>query len=126
MTDKPVKIPSAAHPITVEATPERVVVTAEGHVLADSAQALTLREAAYPAAQYIPRNDVDMGLLRRSDHTTYCPYKGECSYFSITAAGERGVNAVWSYEAPYDAVAVIRDHLAFYPDRVDAIELRAK
>ncbi len=126
MTDKPVKIPSAAHPITVEATPERVVVTAAGHVLADSAQALTLREAAYPAAQYIPRNDVDMGLLRRSDHTTYCPYKGECSYFSITAAGERGVNAVWSYEAPYDAVAVIRDHLAFYPDRVDAIELRAK
>ncbi len=126
MTDKPVRIPSAAQPITVEATPERVVVTAAGHVLADSAQALTLREAAYPAAQYIPRNDVDMGLLRRSDHTTYCPYKGECSYFSITAAGERGVNAVWSYEAPYDAVAVIRDHLAFYPDRVDAIELRAK
>ena len=126
MTDKPIKIPSADHPIAVEPTPERVVVTVAGRVLADSARALTLREAAYPPVQYIPRSDVDMGLLRRTDHTTYCPYKGDRSYFSITAAGERGVNAVWTYEAPFGAVAAIADHLAFYPDRVDAIELRAE
>lgn len=126
MTEKTIKIPSAAHPITIATTPERVVVTVAGQVVADSTGALTLREAAYPPVQYIPRGDVDMGLLRRTDHTTYCPYKGDCSYFSIVAAGERGVNAVWTYEAPYEAVAAIGDHLAFYPDRVDAIELRAK
>jgi uncharacterized protein (DUF427 family) len=74
--------------------------------------------------QYIPRKDVDMTLLERSTHTTYCPYKGECAYYSIPSAGERGINAVWTYEAPYDAVVEIRNHLAFYPDRVDAIEER--
>jgi uncharacterized protein (DUF427 family) len=84
----------------------------------------TLREAAYPAVQYIPRKDVDMALLDRTDHTTYCPYKGNCSYFSIPLGGERSVNAVWSYEAPYAAVTRIKDYLAFYPDRVDAIEER--
>ena len=82
-------------------------------MVADSAKALTLREAAYPAVLYIPRGDVDMSLLARTDHTTYCPYKGDCSYFSITSAGERGVNAVWTYEAPFDAVSPIADYLAF-------------
>ena len=124
MTDRTVKIPSADHPITVAATPGRVVVTVGGQVVADTTRALTLREAAYPAVQYIPRGDVALGLLDRTDHTTYCPYKGECSYFSITAAGERGTNAVWTYEAPYDAVAAIAGHLAFYPDRVDTIDVR--
>ncbi len=95
-------------------------------MVADSTKALTLREAAYPPVQYIPRGDVDMSLLQRTDHATYCPYKGDCSYFSIAAAGERGTNAVWTYEAPFEAVAAIKDHLAFYPDRVDAIELRAE
>ena len=85
---------------------------------------MTLREAAYPAVQYIPRRDVDMGLLDRTDRATYCPYKGDCSYFSIPLGGERSINAVWSSEAPYDAVTAIKDYLAFYPERVDAIEER--
>jgi len=72
--------------------------------------------------QYIPQKDVDMTLLERTDHQTYCPYKGDCSYYSILLGGERSVNAVWTYEAPYAAVAAIKDHVAFYPDRVDAIE----
>jgi uncharacterized protein (DUF427 family) len=91
-------------------------------VLADSRDALILREAGYPPVQYIPRKDVDMTLLRRSAHATYCPYKGDCAYYSIPAGGDRAVNAVWSYEAPYDAVAAIKDYVAFYPNRVDAIE----
>ncbi|MDB5396119.1 MAG: hypothetical protein JWM91_3625 [Rhodospirillales bacterium] len=72
--------------------------------------------------QYIPRRDVDMSLLERTGHATYCPYKGEAAYYSIPLGGDRAANAVWTYEAPYDAVAIIKDHLAFYPDRVDAIE----
>jgi uncharacterized protein (DUF427 family) len=83
---------------------------------------LTLREASYPPVQYIPRRDVDAVLLERTDHATYCPYKGDCTYYSIPLGGERSVNAVWTYEAPYAAVAAIKDHVAFYPDRVDAIE----
>lgn len=126
MTQKSVKIPNAAHPITIDATPERVVVTVAGRVVADSTKALTLREAAYPPVQYIPRKDVDMSLLQRTDHATYCPYKGEAAYFCIPAGGERSANAIWTYEAPYDAVVAIKDHLAFYPDRVDSIELRGK
>ena len=87
-------------------------------VVADTREALTLREASYPAVQYIPRKDVDMTLLERTAHVTYCPYKGDCAYYSIPAGGERSINAVWTYEAPYAAVAAIKDHLAFYPDRV--------
>jgi uncharacterized protein (DUF427 family) len=77
-----------------------------------------LKEASYPAVNYIPREDVDMTLLERTDHSTYCPYKGDCSYFSIHIGGDAGRNAVWSYETPYPAVAGIKDRLAFYPDRV--------
>ena len=120
-TTKTIKLPGPDHPITIEANPSRIVVTLGGHVVADTREALTLREAAYPAVQYIPRKDVDMALLQRTAHATYCPYKGECAYYSIPAGAERSVNAVWTYEAPYAAVAAIRDHLAFYPDRVDAI-----
>jgi uncharacterized protein (DUF427 family) len=120
MSEKPVLIPGPDHPITVEPNPARVVVTAGGKVIADTRDALTLREADYPAAQYIPRADVDMAALERSDTSTYCPYKGDASYFSIRP----GDDAIWTYEAPHDAVASIRDHLAFYPDRVDAIEER--
>ena len=93
-------------------------------MIADTRDALTLREASYPPVQYIPRKDVDMAALARSATTTYCPYKGEAAYFSIPAGGERSVDAIWTYEAPYDAVAEIKDHLAFYPDRIDAIEQR--
>jgi uncharacterized protein (DUF427 family) len=119
---RPVKIPGPDHPITIEPNPGRVVVMVAGRVVADTRAALTLREAHYPPVQYIPRADVDMALLARTDHTSYCPYKGDASYFSIPAGGERAANAVWSYETPFDAVAVIKNHVAFYPDRVDAIE----
>ena len=121
MTDKTVRIPGPDHPITIERNPRRVVVTLGGKVIADTTDALTLREARYPPVHYIPRKDV-RAILERSDHTTYCPYKGDASYFSIPAGGERSRNAIWSYEAPYDAVAEIREYLAFYPDRVDSIE----
>jgi uncharacterized protein (DUF427 family) len=125
MTAKPIKVPGPEHPITVEPNPSRVVVSLQGRIIADSREALTLREAKYPAVQYIPRKDVDMSLLERTDHATYCPYKGDCAYYSIRLGGERSVNAVWTYEAPYPAVAEIKDHVAFYPDRVGAIEERA-
>jgi len=121
---KPIKIPGPDHPISVERNPGRVVVTVAGRVIADTRNALTLREARYAPVQYIPLRDVDMTLLAPTDHATYCPYKGDASYFSIPAGGERATNAVWSYEAPYEAVAVIKDHLAFYPDRVDRIEIQ--
>jgi len=121
MSDRPVKTPDAKHPITVRPNPARVIVKAGGRVIADTHSALTLREATYPAVQYIPRNDVDMAQLQRTEHTTYCPYKGDCAYYDIPAGGNRGENAVWTYELPYEAVAPIREHLAFYPDRVDSI-----
>ena len=123
MNAKQVKIPGPDHPITIEHTSKRVVVRAGGHVIADTSAALTLREASYPAVQYVPRADVDMSKLARTQHSTYCPYKGDCAYFSIPSAGEKGINSVWTYEQPYDAVAEIHGHLAFYPDRVDSIDL---
>jgi uncharacterized protein (DUF427 family) len=122
MTDKPVLVPGPDHPITVEPAGSRVVITAGGKTIADTRRALTLQEADYPAMYYIPREDADLSLLDRTDHHTYCPYKGDASYFSIVPIGERGTNAVWTYETPYDAVNPIKDHLAFYPDRVDTIE----
>jgi len=125
-TTKTIKIPGPDHPITIERNLKRVVVSMGGTVLADSRDALILREAAYPAVQYIPRKDVEMTRLERSAHATYCPYKGDCAYFSIPSGGERAINAVWTYEAPYEAVAAIRNCLAFYPERVDAIEERSE
>ncbi|MBB5852208.1 DUF427 domain-containing protein [Amycolatopsis umgeniensis] len=124
MSDKKVLKPSAAHPITVAPNAARVVVTVGGKVVADSANALTLREANYPPAQYIPRADVDFDLLERTEHSTYCPFKGDASYYSIRTGDGVAENAVWTYEAPHDAVAEIKDHVAFYPTKVDAIEER--
>jgi uncharacterized protein (DUF427 family) len=121
MTTKTIKLPSPDHPITIDRNPARVVVSIAGRIIADTQEALTLREASYPAVQYIPRKDVDMSLLERTDRITYCPYKGDCAYYSIAIGGQRSANAVWTYEEPYAAVAEIRDHVAFYPDRVDAI-----
>ena len=121
MTEKRVLQPGPDHPITVTPNPDRIVVKVAGQVVADTTRALTLKEASYPAVQYIPRADVDMALLQRTDNASYCPYKGDASYFSIPASGDRSVNAVWSYEHPYPAVAEIQDHVAFYPDRVDSI-----
>ncbi|WP_431319892.1 DUF427 domain-containing protein [Rhizobium sp. YTU87027] len=122
MSAQPMKIPGPDHPITVRPNPARVVVKLRGHIIADSRKALTLKEASYPAVQYIPRTDVDMALFTRSDHHTYCPYKGEASYFDIGLGAERSANAVWTYESPYAAVSEIAEYLAFYPDRVDSIE----
>lgn len=122
MTGKTVKIPGPDHPITIERNPQRVIVTLGEKEIANTAAALVLREANYPAVQYIPRADIDMSALERTDHGSHCPYKGDASYFSVAAGGKRSVNAAWSYETPYDAVSQISGHLAFYPDRVDRIE----
>ncbi|SFA99876.1 Uncharacterized conserved protein, DUF427 family [Collimonas sp. OK607] len=122
MNEKSIKIPGPDHPITITPNPARIRVIVAGRVIAETSHALTLQEASYPAVQYIPREDVDMSQLQSTDHATYCPYKGECSYYSIPVGGERSVNAVWTYETPYAAVAEIKNHLAFYRDRVDAIE----
>jgi uncharacterized protein (DUF427 family) len=122
---KTIKVPGEDHPIAIEGNAHRVVVKVGGRIVADTLDALTLCEAGYAAVQYIPRKDVDMTLFERTDHVTYCPYKGNCAYYSIPAGRERSINAVWTYEAPYAAVAAIKDHVAFYPDRVDSIEERA-
>src|SRR6266446_3475108 len=119
MADKPMKIPGPDHPISIAANPSRVVVKVGRQIVADTSDALTLREASYRDVQYIPRRDVDMAALTRSEHTTYCPYKGHASYYSIPAGGDRSVNAVWSYETPFEAMAQIKDYVAFYPNRVD-------
>ncbi|WP_158885220.1 DUF427 domain-containing protein [Rhodanobacter sp. L36] len=121
MSARPTKTPGPDHPITIKRNPARVTVSIEGRVIADTTDALILQEASYPAVQYIPRKDVDMSLLQRTDHATYCPYKGDCAYYSITFGGERSINAVWTYEHPFDAVKQIEGYLAFYADRVDGL-----
>ena len=123
MSAKAMKVPGPEHPITIEHNPKRVVVKVAGRTIADTKNALALKESSYPVVQYIPRKDVDMSLLERTEHTTYCPYKGDASYYSIPLGGVRTINAVWSYEAPFAAMAQIKDHVAFYPDRVDSIEI---
>jgi uncharacterized protein (DUF427 family) len=120
-TSRVVKTPGPEHPIAIEPNRSRVVVSVAGRVIADTGESLTLREAGYRPVHYIPRKDVDISLLERTTHATYCPYKGDCVYYSIPVGGNRSVNAVWTYETPYAAVAAIKDHLAFHPDRVDAI-----
>ncbi|MDK4739547.1 DUF427 domain-containing protein [Rhizobium sp. CNPSo 3464] len=121
MSEKLVKIPGPDHPITIENKRAHVTVSVAGKVIADTREALSLTEASYPAVIYVPRKDADMAALRRTDYATYCPYKGDCSYYSIPVGGERSVNAVWTYENPHAAVSQIKDYMAFYPDRVDAI-----
>jgi uncharacterized protein (DUF427 family) len=121
MKEKQIKIPGPDHPISIQRNPARVVVSVAGHVIAETRNALTLRESDYSPVQYIPPEDVDFSQLERTDHASYCPYKGECSYYSVPAGGEKSVNAVWTYEDPYPAVAQIKGQVAFYPDRVDEI-----
>ncbi len=123
MADRQIKLPGPDHPISIADNSSRVVVTLGGKVIADTHDALTLREASYPAVQYVPRRDVNMAALTRSQHTTFCPYKGEAAYFSIPAGGDRSVNAVWTYETPFEAMAQIKEYVAFYPDRVDEIRV---
>jgi uncharacterized protein (DUF427 family) len=124
MKEKQIKNPGPDHPISIQHNRDRVVVSVAGRVIADTRNALALREADYPSVQYIPREDVDLTQLERTDHATYCPYKGDCSYYSIPAGGEKSVNAVWTYEDPYPAVAQIKGYVAFYPDKVDEIAKR--
>ena len=124
MKDRQIRFPGLDHPITIERNPVRVVVSVAGRVIADTRDALTLRESTYPPVQYVPLKDVDMSLLEPTDHATYCPYKGDCAYYSIPIGGDKSVNAVWTYEVPFAAVAAIKEHFAFYPDRVDEIALQ--
>jgi uncharacterized protein (DUF427 family) len=116
------KIPGPEHPITIESNRKRVRVVFNGRVVADSTRALTLKEASLAPVQYIPRADVEMGLFVRTAHKTHCPYKGDAAYYSLSSDGRTSENAVWTYEAPFPAMAAIKDHLAFYPARVDRIE----
>ena len=122
MSARQPRTPGPDHPITITPHRGRILVRVAGTLIADTREALILQEASYPPVQYIPRKDVDMKLLQRTDHATYCPYKGDASYFSIPSGGDRSANAVWTYETPFPAVGAIKEYVAFYPNRVDAIE----
>ena len=117
------KLPGPDHPITITANPKRVRVTVGDTVIAETTHALTLKEAKYPAVQYVPREDARMELLQRTDRVTHCPYKGDASYFSISADGKTIENSIWTYETPFPAMAEITNHLAFYPDKVKIEEV---
>jgi len=117
--ERPVREPGPDHPITIEPVGHRISVTVAGQIVADSDRALTLCEAGYAPVHYFPPEDVDFALLVPTDHTSWCPYKGEADYFSVPAGGERSVNAAWRYREAFPAVAVIAGHVAFYRDRVD-------
>lgn len=122
MTEKTVLIPGPDHPITVERSPSRVVVKFGGVVVADSKDALLLHQPSSPTRFCIPRKDVNMALMSRSDRTSYCPYKGDVSYFNLAAGGKTSANAAFSYENPHAAVSEIKEHLGFYVEKVDSIE----
>ena len=119
---KEVKIPGPDHPITISPAGGKVRVTVAGRIVADSTRALRLEEQGYPAVYYLPRSDAEMSLLVRTTRYTCCPYKGDCTYYSIPIGGTKSENSVWTYEEPYEAVAGIKKYLAFYPSRVDALE----
>jgi uncharacterized protein (DUF427 family) len=116
------KLPGPDHPITITPAKTRVRVTFAGKVVADTTDALSLKEASYPAVLYIPREDADMSSFEATDHHTHCPYKGDASYFSLAVNGNRADNAVWTYEEPYPAMREIEGRLAFYRNKVDKIE----
>jgi uncharacterized protein (DUF427 family) len=122
-TERPRRVPGPDHPITIEPNSAHISVWVGGKLVADTRNALTLREGSYPPVQYIPRKDVNMSMLQRTSHSTYCPYKGDASYYSIAQGGTKSVNAVWTYESAYPAVEAINNYVAFYPDRVDEIEI---
>jgi uncharacterized protein (DUF427 family) len=118
---KEIKVPGPDHPITIQLSEQRVRVIVAGQTIADTKRVLVLEEKGYPPVHYIPRMDADMSLLERTTHYSYCPYKGDCTYFSIPSGGSKSEYAVWSYEAPYPSVEAIKDHLAFYPGRIDSL-----
>jgi uncharacterized protein (DUF427 family) len=114
------KIPGPDHPITISRSPKRVLVRLGGDVIADTGEALDLKESTCPLVHYVPRSAVQMDRLIKTDRSTHCPYKGDASYFSIVAKdGTRIENAVWSYETPFPAMKGIAGYLAFYPNRVE-------
>src|ERR1700712_2515778 len=117
------KLPSPDHPITITAAPRRIRVSAGDVVIAETTHALSLKEASYPAVQYVPREDVKLTLLARTGRVTHCPYKGDANYFSVVADGKTIENAVWTYETPFPAMAEISGHLAFFPDKVKIEEV---
>jgi uncharacterized protein (DUF427 family) len=117
------KLPGPDHPISITPNPRRVRVSAAGVVVAETTQALTLKEANYPAVQYVPRQDANLAMIKRTDRTTHCPYKGDASYFSIVADGKTLENSIWTYETPFPAMAPITAYLAFYPDKVKIEEV---
>jgi len=110
------------HAIVIETNPNHVKVTFNGKLIADTQKALVLREGKLPPVLYLPREDVDMALLQRTDHSTHCPFKGDAVYYTIKADGKSAENAVWTYESPIPAVAEIKDHFAFYKEKVDAVD----
>jgi uncharacterized protein (DUF427 family) len=114
-----IKTPGPDHPITIASSGDHVVVRSGEATIADSHSTLVLREADYPPVRYVPIADVDRSQLTASELTTYCPYKGDASYYSIAPDGERGADAVWFYGDPHPAVAEIKGHVAFYSDRVE-------
>ncbi len=117
---RPIHTPSAEYPITVTPTGRQVTVRVGGEVVADSAAALTLQEANHPAVQYIPLADVRQGVLSRTATTSYCPFKGDATYYSVTTAdGQTVPDAIWTYEQPFPAVAAIAGHIAFYPNKAE-------
>ena len=120
---KEIKIPGPDHPIAISPAEGVVRVTVAGKIIAESTRALRLEEKGYPPVYYLPRSDADISLLVRTTHYTYCPYKGDCTYYSIPIGGTKSEYAVWTYEKPYEAVAGIGKYLAFYPSRVDTIEV---
>lgn len=125
MTTKQILVPGPDHPITTETNPSRVTVTVAGRTIADTHDAVTLREADYPPVHYIPLDDIDPSVLEASDHATYCPFKGDAAYYTLRVDEQVLENAAWTYPTPYDAVSTIKEHVAFYPDRVERIEVHA-
>lgn len=123
MPARQVRIPNEDHPIVISRTSERIRVRVGDQWIADTTNALSLREAAYPPVFYVPIGDVDASVLRSSDHATYCPYKGECAYYHVEAGGRLVADAIWYYPEPYASVELIRGHVAFYPDRIDELRV---
>lgn len=115
--------PGPDHPITIEPAKMRWRALFEGHVIADTADALILREASYPPVVYFPREDVGMEYMTRTERQTHCPYKGDAAYYTILMDGEFAENAVWTYEQPFEEMAAIAHHVAFYTDRVEVYEV---
>ena len=104
--------------ITVTPAKGTYSIRAGGAVLGETSNALELREGDYDPVIYVPRADVAMAFLERTDRTSHCPHKGDAAYYSVVTKSETIPDAVWTYEAPKDDVAAIRDHLAFYPGKV--------